>query len=265
VKVSNLTNGRPGWLNILEGQIPGLSAVRKFGQNPSVGTTFAPITSAGVYPTPTAAVSLEFVSSSTSDALNSTGMHEITVVGLSASWVEQTVTIAAHATDGTVAVALTGTWLRVYRAYVSKSGTYGSSSGGSHTGTITIRVAGGGATWATIPLINTFAVGQSQIGGYTIPSGKVGYVFIRDISAESGKTATTMFFTRPNADDVNSTFTGTVTGQTAHASLTGGAIFVPNADDPIGPLTGPCDVVMMGFFASASGAISCEFDIYITS
>jgi len=138
------------FLDYSRGLWTGVKVVKKFGANASIGTGLTPVCSAGVYPTPTSAVSLEFVSSSASDALNSTGAHEITVVGIAPDWTEQTVSTAAHATDGTTAVAITGTWLRIFRAYVSKSGVYASSSAASHVGTITVRVAGGGATYARL-------------------------------------------------------------------------------------------------------------------
>lgn len=191
-------------IEVAKGKVAGHSIIHKFGRYDSLSTTLAPVAYGGVYQTPTATVSLEFVSSDVNDALNSTGMHEITIVGLDANWDEQTVTTAAHATSGTTAVAVAGSWFRVYRAFVSKSGSYASTTTDSHVGTITIRVAGGGATYATIGLEGTFGLGQTEIGAYTVPAGYTAYILSTEFSSDvSGtKTCDWFFFKRDNANDV---------------------------------------------------------------
>lgn len=262
---SILTRSTLPWLDISRGLSSGITSIEKFGYNDSVGTSFVPICFGGVYRTPLSAESIEFVSSSTSDALNSTGMHSITIEGTDGNFVEQSVTTAAHATNGTVAVAVSGTWTRVHRAFVASSGTYANSTAGSHAGTITVRVSGGGATYAQIPLINSFPISQSLIGAYTIPSGKTGYVFLKSISADTGKVFYPAFFFRVNADDVSSSF-APMRIQDFKAGISGGAVYSgASSKVPLGPFVGPCDLGFMGYSSGGGGnaSASVEFEVFL--
>jgi hypothetical protein len=182
-----------------------IKIVHKFGRSPDITTSFLPVSIDNDYPTPTTPVSLEFVSSNTNDALDSTGMHELTITGIGPDWREQTAVVAAHATDGLVAVAIPGTWLRVYRAYVSSSGTYATSSAGSHAGAITIRVASAGATYATISATD-FPRGQTEIGAYTVPLGWTAYLADVDLSVGGSQTIDMVIYRRMNANDVTTPF-----------------------------------------------------------
>ena len=252
------------WLDVARGLVSGMEVVQKFGDNQSIGTGYTPVCSAGVYQTPTSAVSLEFISSDAADALDDTGMHELTIEGLDANWERQTVSTAAHATDGTTAVSISGTWLRVFRAYVSKSGTYATASAASHAGTITIRVSGGGATWANIPLIDSFPVGQSLIGAYTIPSGYTGYVFLTTIGVDAGKTVNAAFFSRSSADDTASSYDGTMRVRSIVTGLTGGSVLNrTGANVPYGPFTGPTDIGWLALVSTGTAEVSVEFEIFL--
>ena len=247
------------YAEVARGNIPGVSTVHKFGAA-NVGTTIVHISQSLVYQTPTTAVNLEFVSSSANDALNNVGAREITFIGLDANWAEQTVTMATHATVGTTAVAITGTWRRLYRWHVSQSGAYASSTVGSHVGTLTVRVAGAGATWSTIGLV-PFATGQSQIGAYTVPLGKTAYLLSKGINVEGTKPADVLFFQRPLANDVTTPYTGTMrlvereVGVTGHIDI---SYLIPK-----GPFVGPCDLGFMGKVTSGDSEVSVEFELLI--
>jgi len=252
---------RDFYLDVAQGNIAKHSLIHKFGRNSSVGTSFAPVCDGGVYPTPTTAVSLEFISNDAADALDDTGMHEITIVGLDANWAEQTVVVAAHATNGTTAVAITGTWLRVYRAYVSKSGTYASASSGSHVGQITIRVASGGATYAVIS--NTdFPRAQTECGAYTVPLGHTAYVLGAIVNIDSNKTADVLFFQRPFANDVSSSYNGTMRTVFELGSIAGGEEAV-EPKSPMGPFVGPCDLGFLGKVSATTGEIDVDFELLL--
>ena len=234
-----LTRSTFPWLDLSRGLVSGMQGIKKFG-GATVTTAFTPICGGGAYQMPTAAQSLELVSDASTDAQNGAGAREITIVGLDALWNEQTVTVSTHATDGTIAVAVSGTWLRVYRAFVSESGTYATFAAGSqsHDGEITIRGSGGGVTWARIPVDNSFHLGQSLIGGYTIPTGKSGYAWLNDISVEAGKTVTAGFFVRDNADDVTTPYGG-LRVQKLLRGLTSGTPFnISGGQTPLGKYTG---------------------------
>ena len=191
-------------LEVAKGKVQGHSLVHKFGRNNSIGASLTPVCGGGNYRTYTSAVSIDFISSDTQDALDDIGAHEITIIGLDANWDEQTVTTSAHATDGLTAVNVSGTWLRIYRAYVSKSGSYASQTTASHQGTITIRNQADASTIAVIALEGTFGLGQSQIGAYTVPAGYTAFILSTEFSSDVSGTKTTdfFFFQRDNANDV---------------------------------------------------------------
>jgi hypothetical protein len=250
-------------LEVAKGNVAGHSFVHKFGRNTNISTSLVPVSLGGIYQTPTAAVSLEFVSSATTDALNSTGMHEITIEGLDANWDLQSVTTAAHATNGQTAVNISGTWLRVFRAYITKSGAYASASTSSHAGTITVRIQGAGTTYATIPLEGSFGLGQSLIGAYTVPNGYTAYILTQQYSSDVSGTKTTdfYFFKRENADDVASSYTGVMRLQQANVGTQGAFEYTHKSYDPFPAKTD------IGFLAKASGTTdaSVEFELLLVA
>ena len=114
---------RDWYTEVAKGNVPGHSLVHKFGAT-DAGTTMAPVTVSGFYRVPTAATALEFVSDDANDDAAGTGAREVTVVGLDENWAEVTQTVV---TDGLTPVALGTDLIRLYRWYVSSSGTYASS------------------------------------------------------------------------------------------------------------------------------------------
>ena len=139
-----------------------------YGRNPDVDTAAEDLyDGGGDFPYASAAETLEIVSSSTADDGDpiGTGARTATVEGLDGSYnpLSQTVTL-----DGTTAVILTGgDYLRVFSIKVNTAG-----SGGTNTGTLTLRVSSGGATRAIV----LPTAGRSEIAVYTIPAGKAGYI-----------------------------------------------------------------------------------------
>lgn len=245
--------------NVARGNVTGYSIVHKFGSG-AISTSLIPISSAGVYQTPTTAVALEFISSDAADALNGAGAREITFIGLDANWAEQTVVMATHATNGTTAVAISGTWRRLYRWYVSSSGTYATTAAGSHAGTLTTRTASAGATWDTIG-ISPFPLGQSEIGVYTIPLGKTGYLLSKNIFVEGTKPANVYFFQRPFANDVTTPYSGAMRLVEREVGVDGDITINPRA--PKGPFVGPCDIGFMAKVATTTADVAVEFELLL--
>lgn len=248
-------------IEVAKGNVPGHVYVHKFGRNSSVSTSLVPVCSGGEYVTPTTAVSLEFVSGSAADALDDVGMHSLNVQGLDENWDLQSVTTSAHATDGTIAVAITGSWRRVFRAYVASSGNYATSSAGSHVGTITIRGSGGGTTYGSINLEGTFPLGQTLIGAYTIPRGYTGYILSQEFSSDISGTKTTnfYFFQRENADDVTSSYSGTMRVQNLQIGTQGSFQTLHLTYEGYAAMTD------IGYLAKASAATdaSAEFELLL--
>jgi hypothetical protein len=249
-------------LEVKKGLVDGHRIVDKFGSSIAVtDASFVPIAHGEVYQVPTTAQSLEFVSDDTQDALDDVGMHELTIEGLDANWALQTVSMPAHATDGLTAVAITGTWLRVFRAYVSKSGAYATLTTPSHVGTITIRNSGAGVTWATI--INTgIPHGQTQIAAYTVPAGEVAYLGETNISTETNKAIDVFGFRRGDANDITTSYDGTMRSFTEVIGLEGGQSYSSKT------WKGPFDQYSdMGYLAKRTAAgtasVSIDFEILL--
>lgn len=249
-------------LEVKKGNIAGHRVVDKFGSSIAVtNASFVPIAHGEVYQVPTTAQSLEFVSDDTQDALDDIGMHELTIEGLDANWALQTEVVAAHATDGLIAVAIPGTWMRVFRAYVSKSGTYASLTSPSHQGNITIRNSGAGVTWARI--INTgIPHGQTQIGAYSVPAGEVAYLGETNISTETSKAVDVFGFRRPVANDITSSYDGTMRSFTEIIGLEGGQSYSSKT------WKGPFDQYTdLGYLAkrtsTGTASVSIDFEILL--
>ena len=243
-------------LEIARGQYPHLSVIHKFGASTSLTTAFSPVAHGSVYRTPTVGSTLEIVSDSTNDAAGGTGANTVLIQGLSTDWTEITEEVTLN---GTTAVPLTNNFNRIYRAYVVESGTYANDTAGSHAGELTIQVSGGGDVWGNIHS-GIFPRGQTQIGAYTVPKGKTGYVAIQNITIDSSKTADVIMFQRPNADTVAAPFSSMRT-VVELVGLSGEVLFSENGAHR-GPFTGPCDI---GFMAKAASTaqISVDFLVYL--
>lgn len=233
-----------------------ISETHKFGGSTSLTTTFAPVAIGGTYPTPTSGQGLEIFSDSTADSTTGTGAHKVTVQGLSTSWEIQSEEVTMNSTS---AVALTNTYLRVFRAYVSESGSYASQTAGSHVGTITIQSTGGADTFCKIRATD-FPRGQSEIGAYTVPTGKTAYVYMHHVASDSNKAVDYLFFQRPNADTLTSPYSA-MRMVREYLGIQGMQILQEDGA-PLGPFVGPCDIGFMAK-AAATAEVSVEFEIIL--
>jgi len=156
-------------LEVAKGNVPGHFSINKFGHNPDVDTTTDPEDvwgGGGLYGFyPTTAQSIEVISDSTNDdgSPAGTGAQTVIIYGLDSNWDRQDETVTL---DGTTAVAIPGTWLRIYRVVVLTAGTVGTNAGN-----LTVRISGGGTTAAYIMAGD----GQTQQAIYTIPNGYTGF------------------------------------------------------------------------------------------
>lgn len=184
------------FLAVAKGEVTGHSLLLKFGRNPDIDGAVEETVweGGGVYSFPATAQSLEVLSGSTDDDSAGTGARTITLIGLDANYAEK---IEVITMDGTNAVAVPGTWLRVHRCSVTTAGT-----GGVNAGLITVRIAGGGTTLLVIGVGN----GQTLMAVYTIPAGVTGYMLLYYCSANSTPTAPycdIKLFTRSNTGVLN--------------------------------------------------------------
>lgn len=94
------------------------------------------------------------------DTAAGAGAREVTLIGLDASG---NVVTEAIATNGiSASSATTNSFIRLYRAYVSASGTYATAAAGSHTAAIVIENSAGGTDWLTIDA-TSFPLAQSEV------------------------------------------------------------------------------------------------------
>ena len=245
------------FLEVEKGNVSGWSHIRKFGKIFGCTTSLTPITITGLYQTPTSAQSLEIVSSSANDTSAGTGARTVYVEGLDANFAVQTVTVTMN---GTTPVALTGTWLRVYRMYVVTSGTYASATASSHAGTITVRNSGAGVSWGLLYIDSGFGLGQSMIGCYTVPAGYRAYIYPDYMSVESSKVVSAYFFKRENADDVTVPYDA-IRAQIS-VELVGGMNFL-DSDMPMAVVQPKCDIGWMAKTSASTANVSVSFDIYL--
>lgn len=244
-------------LRLIDGQYPNMDIIHKFGRNDAVSTSHVPVSLGANYRTPLAATALEIVSTSANDVAAGSGARVISVLGLDENFNEVTEEVTLN---GTTAVALSNSYLRIFRAYVKESGTYATQLAGSHAGDITIRETGGGDAWCVINGSSSFPKGQTQIGAYTIPAGKIGYVSSLSITSESSKPADILFFQRQNADDVAEPYDA-MRLQIEFDGVVGS--FSPVWKVPIGPFPAKTDIGFLAKLASGSGAISVNFEIIL--
>lgn len=256
------TSGSPEnfFVEVEKGNIPGHSIIHKFGHG-SVGTTMVPLTISGVYKAPAAVVSLEIVSDDLADALDDVGAFEYTITGIDANYDEITQVIAAHATLGTTAVAVPIDLLRVYRWFVSASGTYASATAGSHAGTLTLRVSGGGATWSQIEL-TPFPAGQSEIGAYTVPDGFRAYIIQQELHGDSAKSVDVVLWKRSGIDIIVAPFTP-MTTMSHYVGVKG--INATNFKAPMDSLPARTDFGYMGIVTSGTADVSVHFSIMLVA
>ena len=175
----------PYFLQVSRGEIQGHKRVFKFGYNGEIQNSEETIWDVGgLYAYPSSAVAMTATSSSGATDEN----VEVTIQGLDASYNElsETVTLNASGTATT-----TGSFLRVYRAFVS--------SGTASAGNITI--ANGGTTYAYVSVADQ----QTLMALWTVPAGYTAYLFQIDATAftvQNNKVATVRMLTR----EVNGVF-----------------------------------------------------------
>jgi hypothetical protein len=176
------------------------SHVHKFGYNPSLSTTIEEIwTGSTAYTWLSAAQTISIVSTSANDTAAGTRARELTVQGLDATGALQTI---AYALNGTTPVVSTETWLRVFRYWVSKHGTYyvSGQTNMANDGAITINGTGAGT-----PLIGHIAVlsGQSEQAIYTVPLGFKAVIESLTIHLDAVKTLSGRLYKRENILDAS--------------------------------------------------------------
>ena len=193
---------------IAEGNIDGRSVIHKFGRDSSIGTSFTPVAAGAIWRTPQASAATALrvkAGGSADDDASGTGAREVTLEGIDQTGALVTESLATAGASASAATSTT--FMRLFRAYVSASGTYATQSGGSHAATIIIENAAGSEDWASI-LLDGFALGQSTIACYTIPLGYTGLLESIELNVDSNKRAEILLFQRQNILESSAPYTG---------------------------------------------------------
>lgn len=247
-------------LQIARGQIVGHSLVNKFGTNNNIGSTMVPITLGGVYRTPQVggATALRIkAGGNANDTAAGTGAREVTLQGLDETGALVTETLA---TAGISASALTTTtFLRLFRAWVSASGTYATAAAGSHAAAITIENGTGGTDWATIGSFG-FPQGQSQIACYSVPLGYTAYFTDCHYSVESGKSPDILMFKRENILETAAPYSAMRVVFFLEGTAGAGTVRYNEAPIVFPELT---DIGFMATVATSTAKIDIEFNLIL--
>ena len=246
-------------VEVAKGNVPNHSIVNKFGANDAVGTSFVPISGGGVFATPSTITALEVLSSdNTNDIPAGTGARSVYIEGLGAGWVMVGETLALN---GTTAVPTVNSYFRITRMYVVTSGAYASTAGASHNSTLTLRVAGAGASWAIIAPEGGFGLGQTEIGIYSVPDGSICYLISTHIDVEGAKVVDVLLYRREDADTVSAPYSAMkVLNVKRNVEGEHGV-----NGSPLATIIGPADIGYMGKISSGTAKVEVEFKLLCIS
>jgi len=251
----------PYYLEALMGNThSGESIIHKFGQNKAVDTTLVPVSEGGIYRTPqvSGATKLRIKAGNTNDTAAGSGAQSVYIEGLDASGDPiNEVLVTAGTSAGADSVY---TYLRLTRAYVLDSGTYATTGAGSHAANVVIEKAAGSEDWATISL-NGYPDSQTEIGWYTIPRGKTGFIITLDYSVDSTKITTLQLVKRAGILDTSAPYK-------AMRKVLGVAAIIRDGQkefhSPLGPIEELSDVGFLAKIASApTAAVEVHFGILL--
>ena len=233
------------------------SIVHKFGKNDTVGTSFVPICLGGVYQMPQVAnaTKLRVKAGNVNDAAAGSGAQKVYIIGLDTTGAQVSEELV---TAGTSAGAdSTNTYVRLFRAWVSESGSYPTSvANTTHAATIVIENAAGGTNW----LIINALMAQSHVGAYTIPLGKTGYINSFFSTVDSNKAHDLLVYRRNNILQTAAPYSG----MRSRLHIVGlKDPLVPNIVVPIGPFAALTDLVWAAKVGTGTASISIDFEILL--
>ena len=246
-------------MHLVAGDFAGHSVVHKFGENDNVGTSMVPVAHGGLYPTPqvSGATTLRIKAGNAADTAGGAGARELTLEGVDETGAFATETLATNGTSAGTAGSIT--FLRLYRAWVSASGTYATSSSGSHVGDITIENGSGGTDWSIIS-VNGFAESQTNTAAYTVPLGMTAYIPSFSVTTDASKSTDILLFKRENILETAAPYTAMRT--LFHTTGVSGTQAL-HPETPMGPFPALTDIGFMAELSTGTGAVSVDFEIIL--
>ena len=168
--------GKPYDLSVSEGNVSGTETLFKFGFNPDINGAEETIWfQGGDIPWPSVATTVYVSSTSANDSATGTGGQAVEVQGLDGDY---NLLFGVASLNGQTQVEIvnkTGggpiTFLRVFRAFITSSG-----SNGNPVGTIYLGPTGSVGGVPTTVYANFGDSSQTQMAAYTVPAGKTLYL-----------------------------------------------------------------------------------------
>lgn len=234
------------------------SDIHKFGRA-NVSTTYVPIALGNTYQTPQVGseTQLRIAAGDANDAPAGTGARKIYLEGLNASG--ELITDEIETNGISAGTASTESFLRLFRFYVSESGTYATSSAGSHAADIVIENSAGGTTWGTIDS-SGFPRGQSEVAAYSVPLGYKAYIQNIFISVQDTKTVSVLGFQRNGILKTSAPYDA-MRSFVDLGTIQGEEFLTPKT--PIGPFNELTDLGFMGRLETGGGTAEIDIDMEI--
>lgn len=249
------------WLDISRGLDKKTTSLRRYGRNSLVDGTFVPISLGGIYRTPQTATTLRIkAGGNASDTFNGSGARKLLLEGLDENFLEVTDTLITN--GASASSPTTKTFTRLFEVRVLESGTYATSTAGSHAGSITIENGAGGTNWATIDA-TTFPKGRTEIGAYSIPLNKKGVVLLKSVSVDSGKTIDFVFFSRSGINKTIAPYDAMVAQSAISGVASNGIMSFGASSTPLAVFDGGTDIGFMATFSNGTASVSVEFEIFL--
>jgi hypothetical protein len=201
-KICSITDVNYNNIDFANGHIGGKKSGLFFGRNSNVGTTDEDIwIYGGDYNFLTGATTLEIMTNNDEDDSTGLGCRSILINGLDSNCNELSEVIA---TTGNGIVTTTNSYIRLQSAYVATCGT----NRGSNYNDICIRSTGSnlrlgciGGGYGTIDT-SSYGIGRTQLGIYTVPSGKTLYITSMYANVDNSKTSNISLYILSNIDNI---------------------------------------------------------------
>ncbi len=244
---------------LASGELQNLSTLFKFGHHDALTSSFAPIATSGIYrtPAPSNATTLRIkAGGDAADTALGASAQEITLQGLDENGLAVTETLATA--GASASASTTSTFMRLYRAWVSKTGTYQTSMVGSgQAATITIEKSAGSEDWALILATE----GQTQICAFSVSAKQRGYLRSVHIYVESTKVVDLDIVIRNNIlaedSDIQS-----VRLLVELASATGDVQLILPEPIHLAPLT---DIAVLGMIGTGNAEVTAQMSLVMNS
>lgn len=161
---------------------------------------------------------------------------------------------------GSASVASANTFLRVFRAWVSKSGSYAVTSNSSHLASVIIENSAGTEDWATI-VSDAYGRGQTEISAYSVPLGFTAFMPYVNIHVAAAQPAGILLFKRENILETTPPYSAARVPVEIGGAINGEHHMEPTI--PIGPFNELTDIIFMAKSGASTADVSINFELIL--